>query len=227
MQNLLDKSLALIAIVILSPVLICCILVLRFTGEKEIFYKQERVGLDNKSFFLLKFATMLKNSPSIGSGTITLKDDPRVLPFGKFLRKTKINELPQLLNILNGSMNLIGPRPQTLRCFNSFPDDSKSIISSVKPGLSGVGSLIFRNEEEMLDGADDADSYYDFVIMPYKAQLEVWYVFNRSLLVDLKLIIATVWIVCLPSSKILWQLFPGLPKPPKALESKVGACVEL
>ena len=107
MQNLLDKSLALIAIVILSPVLICCILVLRFTGEKEIFYKQERVGLDNKSFFLLKFATMLKNSPSIGSGTITLKDDPRVLPFGKFLRKTKINELPQLLNILNGIQNLI------------------------------------------------------------------------------------------------------------------------
>ena len=69
-------------------------------------------------------------------------------------------------------MNLIGPRPQTLRCFNSFPDESKPIISSVKPGLSGVGSLIFRNEEEMLDGADDADTYYDFVIMPYKAELE-------------------------------------------------------
>ena len=190
---------------------------------KKKFSTNRASSLDNKSFFLLKFATMLKNSPSIGSGTITLKDDPRVLPFGKFLRKTKINELPQLLNILNGSMNLIGPRPQTLRCFNSFPDDSKSIISSVNR-LSGVGSLIFRNEE-MLDGADDADSYYDFVIV-LQGQTRGWYVFNRSLLVDLKLIMATVWIVCLPSSKILWQLF-GLPKPPKALESKVGACVEI
>ena len=87
-------------------------IVLRLTGEGEVFFLQERVGKDGKPFKLYKFATMLKNSPNMGTGTVTLKHDPRVLPVGRFLRKTKINELPQLLNILIGDMSVVGPRPQ-------------------------------------------------------------------------------------------------------------------
>ena len=104
MTRITDLFLSLIAILILLPVFLPVILILRVTGEGEIFYKQLRIGHNNQTFYVLKFATMLKNSPNLGTGTITVKDDARVLPFGKLLRKTKINELPQLFNIFLGEM---------------------------------------------------------------------------------------------------------------------------
>jgi lipopolysaccharide/colanic/teichoic acid biosynthesis glycosyltransferase len=116
-------------------------LILKFSGEGEIFFVQERVGKEKKLFRLFKFATMLKDSQKIGSGTVTMKNDPRVLPVGSFLRKTKINELPQLLNVFLGHMSLIGPRPQASRCFNAFPVKFQEIIIQVKPGLSGIGPI--------------------------------------------------------------------------------------
>ena len=104
MRRFIDFLLSLIALVVLSPLLFPVILILKCTGEGEIFYVQKRCGLGGKEFGLLKFATMLKNSPNIGAGEITLKEDPRVLPFGKLLRKSKLNELPQLWNIFVGNM---------------------------------------------------------------------------------------------------------------------------
>ena len=99
------------ALVLLSPLLLPLMFILRVTGEGEIFFPQSRVGRGGKDFKLYKFATMLKDSPNMGTGTVTVKNDPRVLPMGGFLRKTKINELPQLINIFNGDMSVIGPRP--------------------------------------------------------------------------------------------------------------------
>jgi len=199
---------------VLSPLLIPIALLLRLTGEGEIFFLQDRVGKGGKLFKLFKFATMLKNSPSIGTGTVTLKNDPRILPMGHFLRKTKINELPQLLNILNGDMSIIGPRPQTQRCFDAFPSKSQTAIVQVRPGLSGIGSIIFRDEENMMHGHEDPADFYDNAIMPYKGALEEWYVANQGLSSYIQLIALTVWVVLFPQSKAVWQLLPSLPPPP-------------
>ena len=171
-----------LALIVLSPLLVPVVIILKFTGEREIFYLQDRVGKNGKYFKLMKFATMLKDSPNVGTGTVTVKDDPRVLPFGKFLRKTKINELPQLINILKGDMSIIGPRPQTQRCFLAFPSRSQEAIKKVKPGLSGIGSVVFRDEENILDDPNiDRLKFYDEVIAPYKGELEEWYVKHQNL----------------------------------------------
>lgn len=223
MQRLFDILFAGLALLLLSPLLIPVVLVLKFTGEGEIFFLQSRIGKGGKAFNLYKFATMLKNSPSMGTGTVTVKGDPRVLPIGKFLRKTKLNELPQLLNIFFGDMSVIGPRPQTQRCFDAFPEASKSAIIKVRPGLSGIGSIVFRDEENLMHSQDDAASYYDNVIMPYKGALEEWYVDHQNLLTYFALIALTVWVVILPNSKALWKALPSLPKPEPELAQQLNA----
>lgn len=208
-----------LALLVLSPLLIPIVIILKFTGEGEIFYIQQRVGKDGKMFGLLKFATMLKDSPNMSMGTVTVKDDPRVLPFGKFLRKTKINELPQLINILKGDMSVIGPRPQTKRCFLAFPKDSQDSIIKVKPGLSGIGSIVFRDEESILDNPDiDRLKFYDDIIAPYKGELEQWYVKHQNLYTYFMLIFLTVWVVIFPKSKIYKKIFKDLPTPPDELK---------
>jgi len=160
---------------------------------------------------------MLKNSPNLGSGTVTLKDDPRVLPFGGFLRKTKINELSQLINILRGDMSIVGPRPQTPRCFDVFPLEYQNIIKKVRPGLSGLGPVVFRDEENILSENEASIDFYDTVIAPYKGEVESFYVHSQNMVTYFKIILATVWVVLFPKSKIIWRLFPKLPSPPKNL----------
>jgi lipopolysaccharide/colanic/teichoic acid biosynthesis glycosyltransferase len=219
MQRAFDILFSSIALLALSPILIPVLIVLRLTGEGEVFFCQQRVGRGGTMFGVWKFATMLKNSPSLGTGTVTLKDDPRVLPFGKFLRKTKINELPQLLNILNGTMSIIGPRPQTQRCFQAFPPRSQEAIKQVRPGLSGIGSIVFRDEEELMHADADPDRLYDDVIMPFKGSLEEWYTQNQSLGTYFKLIALTAWVVVFPRLDIVWRVFPDLPSPNQTLAS--------
>ena len=223
MQRLLDILFSGVALLILAPLLVPIMILLRFTGEGEIFYVQQRIGRGGKTFGLLKFATMLKNSPNIGTGTVTLKNDPRVLPMGGFLRKTKINELPQLINILKGDMSIVGPRPQTQRCFDAFPKASQIEIMKVRPGLSGIGSIFFRDEEDLMHAARDPNRFYDEVIMPYKGALEEWYVEHASLSTYLLVIFVTAWVVIFPKSRIAWAVFSGLPVPPRELEELVSA----
>lgn len=219
MQRAFDILFSSIALLVLSPILIPVLILLRLTGEGEVFYCQQRVGRGGIMFGVWKFATMLKNSPSLGTGTVTLKGDPRVLPFGKFLRKTKINELPQLLNILNGTMSIIGPRPQTPRCFQAFPPRSQEMIKQVRPGLSGIGSIVFRDEEELMHADADPDRLYDEVIMPFKGALEEWYTENQTLGTYFKLIGLTAWVVAFPRLDIIWRVFPDLPSPNQTLSS--------
>jgi lipopolysaccharide/colanic/teichoic acid biosynthesis glycosyltransferase len=217
MQRIFDIIFATLALAVLSPLLVPIVLILWFTGEHEIFFRQRRTGLDGKPFSLLKFATMLKNSPNVGAGTVTLRGDPRILPFGRFLRKTKINELPQLINILLGDMSVVGPRPQEKRCFDAFPRDAQVDIVKVRPGLSGIGSIVFRDEEELMDGREDHDAFYDHVIMPYKGRLEQWYIRNQGLKNYFLLIFMTAWVVLFPKSRIVTRIFRDLPKPPPEL----------
>jgi lipopolysaccharide/colanic/teichoic acid biosynthesis glycosyltransferase len=221
-QRFFDILFSSAALIVLSPLLVPVVIILKFTGEGEIFYTQQRVGKDGKPFGLLKFATMLKDSPNMGTGTITVKDDPRVLPFGKFLRKTKINELPQLLNILKGDMSIIGPRPQDKRCFVVFHNEDKENIKKVRPGLSGVGSIIFRDEESLLDGQKDLkakEDFYDNVISPYKGKVESWYVKHQNIGLYFKLIWLTVVAVLKPSEKIDFEkMYDDFPPMPDALK---------
>lgn len=218
MQRFFDVMFSGLALLVLSPLLVPIALVLRFTGEGEVFFPQVRVGKDGKPFKLYKFATMLKNSPNLGTGTVTLKGDPRVLPVGRFLRKTKINELPQLLNIFLGDMSVVGPRPQTPRCFDAFPKDLQAVIKTMKPGLSGIGPIVFRGEEDILADHAGAADFYDNVIAPYKGQVEAWYAEHQTLYMYFAVIAVTVWVVLFPASRAAWQVFEGLPIPPEALK---------
>lgn len=201
----------------LSPFLSIIILILLLTGEGEVFFLQNRVGFRGRDFRLIKFATMLKDSPNIATGTVTVHNDPRVLPFGRWIRKTKLNEVPQLINILLGQMSFIGPRPQTRRCFDAFPESVKNTIVNVRPGLSGIGSIIFRNEEKLMINLEKSAEFYDYVIMPYKGSLEKWYVKKQSLRMYFLLFFLTGLAVIFSIKKLPWKIFSDLPLPPKQL----------
>ena len=181
LKRLIDLVLSFTAIVILFPLFILIIFILRFTGEGEIFYLQRRYGLRNKKFKIIKFATMIKNSPNIGTGSLTLRNDPRELPFGKFLRKSKINELPQIFNVIFGDMSIVGPRPQMEQDFIKFPIQNRDKIYFSKPGITGIGSIIFRDEEKWIsEYIGDKHEFYKNSIAPYKTELEIWYLENKS-----------------------------------------------
>jgi len=214
-----DIMLSLVGLVILSPLLIPIVIILRLTGEGEVFYRQQRIGYRNKPFHILKFATMLKNSPNIGTGSITLRNDPRVLPIGRFLRKTKLNELPQLINVLNGTMSLVGPRPQMPVDLAKFPEHIQPILYKVKPGITGIGSIIFRDEEKWISAHQgDPHTFYREHIAPYKGELELWYHRHASLWTDVRLLFITAWVVVFPQSNLVLKIFRGLPNPPKAFK---------
>lgn len=217
MQRFFDILFSGLAILLLLPLLAPIAIALRLTGEGEIFFRQQRVGLGGESFGLYKFATMLKNSPNIGTGTVTVKSDPRILPMGHFLRKTKINELPQLLNILLGDMSVIGPRPLTRQTFGAYSEETQQAVIQVRPGLSGMGSIIFRGEEDILADGDGSMSFYSEVIAPYKGAVERWYVAHHSIATYFALIALTAWVVLFPRSPLVWR-YRDLPVPPDRLK---------
>lgn len=202
-----------IALLLLLPVFVIIIILLSFTGEKEVFYLQNRIGLNNRNFKIWKFATMLKNSPTLGTGTITLRNDPRVTKFGKILRITKINELPQLVNILKGDMSIVGPRPLMPKDVERYPEEIRNKIYNVKPGLTGIGSIVFRDEEFLVSNTkEDPIFFYKNTIMPYKGTLEMWYQKNQSILLDFQIIFLTAWLVLFPHSKLINKFFKDLPE---------------
>ena len=217
-KRLLDIFISIIALIILSPIFLICIIVLSFTGEGEVFYLQERLGFLNSKFFIIKFATMLKNSPNIGSGSITVRNDPRVLPFGRFLRKTKINELPQIINVLKGEMSIVGPRPQMVVDFEKFPENTRDEIYKSKPGITGIGSIVFRDEEKWISNhKGDKHVFYKEKIAPYKTELELWYLKNQSILIDLKLILITALVIIFPKINVTDKFFKSVPAKPSHL----------
>ena len=161
----------------------------------------------------MKFATMLKNSPNMGTGEITLRNDPRVTRVGKFLRISKLNELPQIINVLSGEMSIVGPRPLMHVSFLLYPPEVQEVIYNCKPGITGIGSLIFRDEEKIISDAEDPKAMY-LTVFAYKGQLERWYQENASLFLDLMIIFLTGWSILFPSNKLAWRFFKDLPQRP-------------
>jgi lipopolysaccharide/colanic/teichoic acid biosynthesis glycosyltransferase len=213
MQRFLDVFLSGSTLLVLLPLLLPLIFILRVTGEGVVFFKGSRVGKDKKTFQILKFVTMLKNSPNMGTGTLTIGNDPRILPVGRVLRRLKINELPQLINVFLGNMSLVGPRPQSKRNFDAFNKEVRDTITLVRPGLTGLGSLIFRDEESILSDVKDPDDFYNSVIMPYKGAIEQWYVEHESFALYLKIIFVTFYVLVLSRPIHLFEIFPDIPRP--------------
>jgi lipopolysaccharide/colanic/teichoic acid biosynthesis glycosyltransferase len=212
-KRFFDIVFSLIALIILLPVFIPVIIILLLTGEHEVFYQQERVGYKNSIFGIWKFATMLKNSPNIGSKDLTLRNDPRVTSFGKFLRKSKINELPQLINILTGDMSFTGPRPLMKSGFDRYSDEMKAKVYNVKPGLTGIGSIVFRDEELIMTKSNlSPEECYRTVILPNKGALEIWYQQHLSFFTDFMILFLTAWCIFFPHNKLVYKVFPSLPK---------------
>lgn len=214
-KRFFDVIFSVFALIILSPLLIPVVIILLLTGEHYVFYGQNRMGYKNKKFKILKFATMLKNSPNIGTGSITTRNDPRVFPFGRFLRKTKLNELPQIINILKGDISLIGPRPLMEVDFKKYSEEIQNQIYNIKPGLTGIGSVIFRDEQKLISETTmPLDEFYKKYISPYKGALELWYQNHLTFATDFKILFLTAWVIVFSDSKLPQKMFKNLPERP-------------
>lgn len=209
----MDVVLAMAALVILTPIWLPVCVILKLTGEHYVFYFQQRIGRYNKPFRMWKFATMLKDSPNMQGGLHTMRRDQRVLPTGHFLRLSKINELPQLVNILRGDMSFVGPRPLVDKTFAPYPEHVRQSIYNIRPGLTGIGSIVFRDEERLLSAEGMAPArFYAEEIAPAKGELELWYQRHLSLWTDCLLIFLTAWVIVFPRSRLLHRLFHDLPE---------------
>ena len=209
----MDVVLATLALVLLTPIWLPVCVILGLTGEHYVFYFQQRIGRYNKPFRMWKFATMLKDSPNMQGGLHTTRRDQRVLPIGQFLRLSKINELPQLVNILRGEMSIVGPRPLVDKTFTPYPEHVKRAIYNIRPGLTGIGSIVFRDEERLLSEARlTPERFYAEEIAPAKGELELWYQRHLSLWTDCLLIFLTAWVIVFPHSRLLHRLFRDLPE---------------
>jgi lipopolysaccharide/colanic/teichoic acid biosynthesis glycosyltransferase len=212
-KRFFDILFSLIVLILLLPLFLPVIILLLLTGEHEVFYRQDRVGYKNRIFGIWKFATMLKNSPHMGSKDLTIRNDPRVTPVGRFLRKTKINELPQMINILTGDMSFTGPRPLMKSGFDRYSDEMKAKVYRVKPGLTGIGSIVFRDEELIITQSNlSPEDCYRNVILPYKGALEIWYQQHRNFKTDFMILFLTGFYIFFPASKLVYKIFPSLPK---------------
>jgi len=154
----------------------------------------------------------------MAGGLHTLRKDPRLMPLGGFLRKTKINELPQVINILIGDMSIVGPRPLVDKNFELYPDHIKATINNVKPGLTGIGSIVFRDEERLLSESElPPQEFYKQSISPFKGELELWYQQHLSFYTDTMLVFLTAWVIVFPQSNLVQTVFKDLPERPKEL----------
>ncbi len=209
-KRLFDIGVSSFLILVSAPVTLVIMALLRVTGEGHVFYLQDRVGYKNRRFKIWKFATMLVNSPNLGTGDVTLRNDPRLLPMGKFLRKTKLNELPQLVNLFKGDMSLVGPRPLMPKGFDRYSSYVQERIYNVKPGITGIGSIIFRDEEAIVSQSANYEATYQR-INNFKGNLELWYQDNRSTATDGKILFLTAWAILFPENKLVYRFFPTLP----------------
>jgi lipopolysaccharide/colanic/teichoic acid biosynthesis glycosyltransferase len=221
-KSLADKTICTLVLLLFFPIILTIMLILSITGEGEVFYKQKRIGYKNRTFYIYKFATMLKNSPQIGSGAVTIKNDPRVTFIGKYLRKSKLNELPQLVNVIKGDMSIVGPRPVDDFAFQAYTPEIVTCIYDLKPGITGIGSIVFRDEEKIISKPEvDPKKFYQTNIAPYKGALELWYQKNVSFATDIAIILLTVWQILFPNSAFVYRVFKTLPPKPIAFQPSI------
>jgi len=184
-----DISVAAIGLVLLAPMLVLIALTVKLCSPGPALYRGIRVGLCGKLFSMLKFRTMVVNAESLG-GSATAADDQRITSIGKFLRRYKLDELPQLLNVLAGDMSLVGPRPEVQKYVNLYSPEEQAILK-VRPGVTDWASIWNSNEAAVLEGSRDPEKSYEELIRPTKLALQLLYVRNHSLLVDLKILLHT------------------------------------
>ena len=185
-----DVVFASLACLVLSPLLVIVALLIRIGDGGPVFYRGIRVGLNGRPFRIFKYRTMVVEAESIG-GSSTADGDPRITMVGRVLRRYKIDELPQLLNVLLGEMSLVGPRPQVPWAVNLYSDGERALLA-VRPGMTDYASILFRDEGALLKGVDDTDRTYLERIAPEKMRLGLEYVQHRSLWADTKIILATL-----------------------------------
>lgn len=212
-KRLFDFLLSGVLILMVSPLFLIFLFLQLIFKRGDIFYLQNRIGYKNKSFGIIKFSTMLKDSENLPGGTITLRNDPRVTRIGKILRITKLNELPQLINVFIGDMSFVGPRPLVKKGFDQYTAEVQSFVYQSKPGITGIASIVFRDEEKLVSESDLAPKeFYRIHIFPYKGQLEKWYFENKSMGVDFLILFLTGLKIIAPGSKLEFKIFPSLPK---------------
>lgn len=231
MKRIFDILVALFALSFLALPFLVVIIVLRLTGEGNVWYLQERIGYKGERFKVFKFVTMRVGSEFKGNKDITVRGDPRVLPVGRILRMTKLNELPQILNVLKGDMSMVGWRPLVPRGFEDYPDEVKVGIVKFKPGITGIGSIVFRDEEAIVTEAGetgkDLRACYKEDILPYKGAVELWYGEHHNIAIDLKIIFLTAWAIVSPKPVDLHRWLKGLPEPASVLVRKHTLQTEL
>ena len=190
MKRLLDIFFSLSGLIILSPVIFITALAIKLEDRGNVLYRANRVGLSGVSFIMYKFRTMVANAENIGPAS-TSTDDRRITKTGRILRKYKIDEIPQLLNVLSGNMSIVGPRPEIRRFTDMFTEEEK-VILSVKPGITDWASIWNSNEGLILEGSEDPDKAYMELIRPEKIRLQLQYVKDHNFLIDLKIIFLTM-----------------------------------
>lgn len=183
-----DITMAGIALILLMPLLVVIALVIKIESRGPALFRQQRVGQGGKAFTINKFRTMRLHTTGL---TISTSSDARVTRFGRLLRKTKVDELPQLLNVLGGTMSLVGPRPELPKYVALWPPDRRDLILSVRPGITDPASVALRNESELLERATDPERFYIEELLPRKTAMYVEYVHTRSLMEDLKIMMRT------------------------------------
>ena len=191
-KRLFDLALAGVGVIILVPLWILIALAVKSTSPGAVLFRQQRVGRHGKPFRILKFRTMREGSDG---PQITAKGDQRITPIGRVLRKTKLDETPQLLNVIRGEMSLIGPRPEVPQYVDLYPEPARKRILSVKPGLTDPATVVFRNEELVLAQHADPVRAYREVILPQKVSVYVDYVENRTFWGDVMILFRTIGVV--------------------------------
>jgi lipopolysaccharide/colanic/teichoic acid biosynthesis glycosyltransferase len=186
-----DLILGVLALVALSPLMAAIAAWVRIDSRGPALFRQERIGRAGRPFTILKFRTMVSAQP-VDAGLLTLGSDARVTRAGRFLRRTKLDELPQLVNVVRGEMSIVGPRPEVARYVALYPAPDRELILSVRPGLTDYAALAFRDESELLTSAEDAETTYTRDILPRKIALYRRYVAEQSLLLDLRLVGRTI-----------------------------------
>jgi lipopolysaccharide/colanic/teichoic acid biosynthesis glycosyltransferase len=196
LKRVFEIIISLFALVLFSPLLILVMLSIIIFDGRPVFFKQIRVGIGGSDFFLNKFRTMSLRQIS-HSGTFDAGDKSRITRIGLFLRKTKLDELPQLWNVLIGDMSIVGPRPEVRKWVDAYPKRWAKVLT-VKPGITDPASIYYRNEEELLAKADDPEAYYRDHILPHKLDLYEEYVRSRSFCGDIYLIFKTIFSIIFP-----------------------------
>ncbi len=200
MKRTFDVVFATTAFLLLSPLFFLGSLLAKFQSKGPVFYKSKRVGKDEVIFKMYKFRTMVVNADTLG-GSLTTYRDKRITPIGRFLRWTKLDELPNLINVIKGEMSLIGPRPEAPDYVKYYTEIQKQVLL-VKPGITGPSQLANRDEEEKLKGQHDAEHYYITELMPKKLALDLHYVATQSIASDIRWLLKTCWVVVFPTRRV-------------------------